>query len=440
MTAIFYPDRTVTSNSRRFTLEARSPHNGTIRHRDGRKVSESEFAFKYREHQSEFRYRLLDNTPRGALNQLLRGSGPRVVWERWQGSKEDSPDELVVSEDGWSVIRTHGFHPEVIAVAPDGHDVVRVRVVWADGEQHEPAPDSHPPLFFWPLDNLVCSTAGHYWAEHSWRQFFHWCGEPFFAWRTSRGQRLVIDLDRAAAYTDRQMLPEGLAGAVENAERESVAALLGVLSRRMDEVRALFSRKAEGEGDESDQLVPWVRQASAALHLVGVHRMFECIPYLREWEPIHWPSLSMGSSAMTGSWWLQTQHVRPVVHHALKLLGEEPQGFPTYGFTRGEFASPERFPMPERLADRRGRVALLRREMPADEVLHLLGSPDFIRRRSRQVGSLYRWSEDWEYDFRDGTNWRTLCLMWEEGQMTAVDWVEPYWLESDERAAEYLQF
>jgi hypothetical protein len=75
MTAIFYPDCKATSDDKRFTLEARSPHNGTIRHRDGRKASEDEFGFKYRQHQSEFRYRLLDNTRKRSLSRLFGGDG-----------------------------------------------------------------------------------------------------------------------------------------------------------------------------------------------------------------------------------------------------------------------------------------------------------------------------------------------------------------------------
>src|SRR4051812_14499864 len=111
MTAIFYSDCEATSDGGRFTLEARSPHNGTIRHRDGRKPSEKEFGFKYREHQSEFRYRLLDHAPHRSLGRLVGVTGPRVVWERWQPKREDSPHELIVSDDGWAVIRTHGFAP-----------------------------------------------------------------------------------------------------------------------------------------------------------------------------------------------------------------------------------------------------------------------------------------------------------------------------------------
>lgn len=199
----------------------------------------------------------------------------------------------------------------------------------------------------------------------------------------------------------------------------------------------------ENGGDGRNPLLGSVRQASSALHLVGVHRLRDCVPFLREWEGVDFPSAAMGSSAMRGRWWLQTQHFRPIVHHSLKLLGEEPRGFPTYGFIAGEFASPARFAVPEHLPDRRGPAGSLSRKMSAADVLRLLGSPDFSRRRSRKVGLLYRWSEDWEYDFRDGTNWTTLRMTWKEklwkSRMTAIQDIAPYWLDSDEREAEFLR-
>ena len=99
--------------------------------------------------------------------------------------------------------------------------------------------------------------------------------------------------------------------------------------------------------------------------------------------------------------------------------------------------------MPGRLPDRRGRAATLSRSMSAEEVLWLLGSPDFVRRRSREVGRFYQWSEDWEYDFRYGTTWTTLRMTWEEergkSRMTTMEEIAPYWLDSDEREAEFLR-
>lgn len=452
MTAIFYRDCESTSENGRFTLEARSPHNGTIDHRDGRKPSDDEFAFKYRQHQSEFRYRLLDNARRGVLGRLL-GGGPRVVWERWQG-REESPGELVVSDDGWSVIRTHGFSPEVIALSPDGRDVVRVRVTPANPDRVAPAPGGTPPVYFWPLEQMACSTAGNYWASHSWRYFFRHRGDPHFAWRTSWGQRLVIDLAQADAYLDGALPPE-LGDAVAAEEGRRATALLAELSARMGEVRPLLAGAGDGE-DSDNQLLERVRLASAALHLAGVHRLRECVPYLREWEEFDVPSSSMGSTAMTGHWWLETQHYRPVAHHSLKLLGEVPRGFPTYHFVERTNEASVRFPVPECLPDRAERAAGLARPMSAEEVLRvgsrtspedvlrMLGAPDFVRRRSRQVGRVYVWPEDWEYDHRVDGYWRTLRLTWEErdgrGHLAAAEEVGPYWLDSDEREAEYLRF
>jgi hypothetical protein len=440
MTAIFYSDCEGTSDGGRFTLEARSPHNGTIRHRDGRKVSEDEFSFKYRQDQSEFRYQLLDNAHSRSFVRLLRRDARRVVWERWQGPREDSPAELVVSDDGWAVIRTHGFRPEVIAVALDGRDILRVRITGEGSEHDDSAPT--PSVFHWDPEHLVLSTAGLYWTAHSWRDFFQHGGIPYFVWRTCWGQRLVIDLGHAVAFTDEQHWPAGVAAAVVGAEKRGVMALLSGLSRRMDEVRFLLTRRKNGEGDDRHPMLERVRQVAAALHLVGVHQLPAGVPFLREWERIDFPSSSMGSTAMPGPWWLETQYFRPIVHHSLKLLGEEPVGFPTYHFTSTEDNDYRRLPMPERLPDRRNRAGQVDREMSAQTVLELLGSPDFIQRRSEQKGQRYLWFEDWEFDFRAGDTWVTLRIRWEERngqvQMMSIDEVPPYWLQLDEREQTYL--
>lgn len=433
MTAIYYPDCRAASDSGRFILEARSPHNGTINHRDGRPASEDEFAFQYREHQSEFRYRLFDDSA---------GTGePRVIWERFQHRGENSPSELLVSE-GWSVIRTHGFAPEIIAVGPDGRDALRVRIIGADDEFVE-GEDCGSPGAAWALAHLQGTTAGHFWSSHSWRGFFRAGGETCFSWRAWWGQRLVLDLGRDAVFADGRGLPAGLAASAIEAEKEGVEALLRGLSRQMGDVCAFLDAPRGTEGDDRGQpLREQLRQASAALHLVGAHRMRDCIPFLREWEAPDCPSRMTISMAMPGGWSLGEQHYRPIVHHALKLLGEEPQGFPAYDFIAGDFASPVRFPMPDRIPDRRLWAAGLRAKMSAEDVLGLLGSPDFIRHRSRQAGGRHEALEDWEYDFRAGATWTTLRITWGAGRRRrrpeVIEEVVPYWLDSHERMAESL--
>ncbi|MBN9521107.1 hypothetical protein J0H58_21740 [bacterium] len=99
MTAIFYPDCSTTSDGGRYTLEARSPHNGSIPCQDGRMPAD-DFPTMYRQLQRDFRYRLLDNQEA----EPARTDGMGVVWERWQPRRENSPHELLVSPDGWAVI------------------------------------------------------------------------------------------------------------------------------------------------------------------------------------------------------------------------------------------------------------------------------------------------------------------------------------------------
>ena len=440
MTAIFYPDREAVSPSGRFLLEARSPHNGAILHRDGRPASQDDYASRYREHQSEFRYRLLDLSSNRPLGWGLDEAAPAVVWERFQARPENPPHELLVSDDGWAVIRTHGFAPEVIAVGLDGRDDLRVRITGADGDDGDKNSKVSGPT--WALAHLVRSTAGAYWSMHSWRGFFRYREATYFAWRASWGQRLVLDLEHATAFTDEQSLPEGSSEAVLAAERAGVRALLESLSRQMDEVRIALACRYQAD-DDCQGMRDRMWLAVAALHLVGVHRLEDCIPFLREWEGLDLPAWSRGSTAMRDPWRLQTQRFRPVVHNALKLLGEQTRGFPTYGFIAGQRPDLERFPLPTHLPDRRARTASLTREMAAADVLRLVGSPDFIRRKSRQEGRGYRWSEDWEYDFRDPAGWTTFRLTWEEerrqSRLTTIVEIAPYWLDSDEREAGYLR-
>src|SRR5262249_12830805 len=151
------------------------------------------------------------------------------------------------------------------------------------------------------------------------------------------------------------------------------------------------------------------------------------------------PSMSTGSTAM-GDWWLEVQYFRPIIHHSLRLLGEEPLGFPAYHFRDNNY---HRFPVPERVSERQARVRLLNRQMSAEQVLEMLGSLDHIKRKSHKVGNIYCWIEDWEYDFRLAAEWITLRITWKEerrkGLMTGIEEVPPYWLQSDERESEILR-
>jgi hypothetical protein len=449
VTAIFYPDCAAASDDGRLVLEARSPHNGTICHRDGRKPSGDEFEVKHRQHQTGFRYQLLDKERQRKRHWVTGESSPEVVWERWQGAREDSPGELLVSDDGWSVIRTHGFAPEVIAVAPDGRDGVRVRVAgWSPCRADETIALGTQQVE-WCVAKLISTTAGDFWANNSWRYFFDHNDEPYLVWRPWWGQRLVLDLGRGVAFTDESQVPPELAAAVVTAERRSVQAFLQSLSPRMAEIHAALARprRRPGENAVPDPLMDRVAHVTAALNLVGVHRLQGCVPHLREWEEVNSSRWSGDSSALFDIW-CYSQRFRPIAHHALKLCGDEPKGYSTYCFARSyrAFLTRKRrsyvLPMAERLPDRGRRAAELDRDMSAEEVLRLIGSPDHIRQRSRKIGPFYKWSEEWEYDELVGTTWTTLRIIWDEvtrpGCITCIESVPTGWLDTDERVREFF--
>jgi hypothetical protein len=254
----------------------------------------------------------------------------------------------------------------------------------------------------------------------------------------------VLDLERQIAFTGDGPLSNGLSAAVIDAEQAGVRSLLSRLSGRINVVRGLLARTPDAEIDDRGELLQTVLQARAALHLVGVHRMRDCVPFLREWEVLDVPGGSTGTTAIPRGWWLRTQRLRPIVHNSLKLLGEEPAGFPAYSFVRGDPSKGELFPIPTHVPDRAVRAQGVNQKMSAWEELQLVGSPDFLRRQSRKEGQFYVWSEDWEYDFRLDSGWTTLRIRWEEkkreGVVTAIEWLAPYWLDSDEREAEFLRW
>jgi hypothetical protein len=423
MTAIFYPDCEANSPNGKHRLEARSPHNGTINHKDGRLPTDDEYGFNYHDHQSEFRYRLLE----------IAGQDQRVLWERWQPRGEDSPHELLVSNDGWSIIRTHGFRPEIIAVAPSGKDCVHVRLTARNNREA----DNDSAEFCWLPRYIVDSTAGLFWSSFSWPYFFRIDDRKYFAWRASWGQRLVIDLEHARLLSDEDQASSPLSEQLIDVEKRSVHKLLSTLSEQWVAVRRRLNLRRSDNPDRHP-LDEQIRYAGAALHLTGLHKMKGCISFLREWEVPDVPSLSTGTVTIPNGW-LEVQYYRPIVHHSLRLLDHEPKGFAPFNFR----VSDTRLPIPEQILDRQSRKGKLDRSMFARDVLGIFGSPDHVRRRSRKEGKFYKWYEGWDYDFRHPTGWTTLRITWEEangnGRIIAIKESPATWVNTDEREAEILR-
>ncbi|AFE03792.1 hypothetical protein COCOR_00936 [Corallococcus coralloides DSM 2259] len=391
-------------------LTARSPDNATVSHQSG---LPPEMPFGRPVFQKSFHYQLLEHVP-GSVE-------PRVVWERWQKDGELSPHEVLVSDGGWSVIRTHGFDPEVIAVSPSGQDVLRVCI---PGLKKEAEGDC---LIWRPL-HLMWTTAGTFWSGASWPYFLHDGGTDFFVWRTYWGQRLVLDLTHAALIPEQ----EAPVHVMDATEQREVSVLLSELTEHLNEVQAFFAGP-----DSSHPIRPKALRAIAAIHLVGVHRIQACLPLLQEWESADLPISTMSSTAFPGAT-IETQFFRPITQHSMRLLGTEPRGFAPYRFLGARCTVPESVP------DRRERALALKQNMRARDVLLQMGNPDFVIKQSRDVDGDTLWTETWEYDFLVEGQWKTLQLVWEQrrsrSRITHMEEIPAPWLQSDARVREFLQY
>ena len=246
----------------------------------------------------------------------------------------------------------------------------------------------------------------------------------------------MIDLGRSRIVTDAELIDSGLLRALVETERDGARALLASFAPLMDTVRRLLKKGADGE---DHPLLTKIWMIRPAFHLVGVHRIEECLSQLRSWEEIDCPEYSTGSTAMRDGW-VEVQYFRPILHHALRLLGEEPMGLPTYHFLS---AKNHRIPIAGQILNRRSRSLELDREMSARQVLDQIGSPDHIDRKSHQVGKFYRWTERWEYDFLLGMGWVTMRITWDEHDKTSriasIDETSSEWLRTDDRESKILR-
>lgn len=427
MTARGYPDCDATSPNGRYRLEARSPHNGTIPHRNGQFATEAEYGFAYRDHQSHFRYQLLDTA-----------TGNEVVWERWQAQTEDSPSELIVSDEGWSILRVCGDRPEVIAVTPTGRDALRVVVADADQTEQEALAGivtRGPNARRWCPHTLSFTTAGRFWTGNSWRYFLNAIGTRYFVWRSARGARLILDLDAEELITEDEARDAGLEP--HTVERESADALqiLAQCAQNVDAIQAALDENYNAQKWDQEPLAS-VWRLDSALVLTATHRLTAAVPYLRALEPINSRSYTTRSDAFAEDVDREGRWFRPWVHHVLRVLGEEPRGYATYSFADDGV----RIDAPECVPNRRERAQQLAHEMTAFDVLQLLGAPDHLTSNSRWVETRHQWAEHWEYDFRTTTGWVTLRITWGGGKLLAFAEAPADWLEGDEREQELLRY
>jgi hypothetical protein len=417
MTRIAYLDVSATSPDGRFTLEARSSDNGTIPLPNGQPAPARQGE---RWHQRNFRYQLLDTATR------------RVYWERWQGEREASAGGLFVSNDGWSILLTHGFFPEFIAVSPSGTETARVRLYPMydnRGPVAPPAPVVNPttPTFDWPAFGARGSTAGIFWDRHSLSYFVRHAGQHFFVCRAAWDERLILRLEPGALLPDHEHQGSPLAAAMDEEEKRWAR----------EHLQSLVPMRDNPKARHQDYILDSIR---LPLHLAGVHGLTDCIPLIQPWDRFDLPadvthSLAFGDG--NDSCLIRTQALRPILNHSLQYLGQRPSPLPAYSF---ELHNREPLPVPVcSVDDRAARVSAVDASLSARQLLELLGAPDHVFQQSMYRAAL----ETWEFDYLLTTGWHTLTVTWErdngKARIQKVEQGASPWLRSLYRAQRILK-
>ena len=146
---------------------------------------------------------------------------------------------------------------------------------------------------------------------------------------------------------------------------------------------------------------------------------------------------------------------RPILNHALRCIDKKPAGYAPYHFVQYGDSEEEtgeevawydevkvRFPIPDEILDRRDRLLTLTPNLKASEVLGQVGSPDHVRNKYEQIDKSGRWVENWEYDHRINSQWKTFRIRWIEiGGVPTIERLDESpsdWISSDLRVNEIL--
>ena len=401
MTAVSYPDIIALSRSGIYRTEARSPDNRTINQRDGRVADRTTFGFVYGQEQCGFRYQLIDTRK------------SCVVWERWQNDDESSPLELCVSDEGWVVIRTHGYdYARLIAVSPSGCDVITIAI------GHSELSPSIDAAVFIQDDHITFSTAGLLWTSGATHYFFRQEAITYFCYVTGWGRRLVVDLENGRLISEPK-LDAGIEHACIESERElAINGLAGVAVEFDDyDGNGLFG----GPGNNEPHWRRWP-EVEGLIAMVIRNNFGEALPSMKAMEPRSQQQGYCGCHALPHDHSVFQFGVRPLLSLAIRHLGGIPAGYACYGFFRYESDGPRDsdgkkvlLHLPDRVHNRDDLIQMASLDMDALRLLELLGTPDYREPFSERSGRFYVWGEHWDYYTGTAADLARLRVTWKAG-------------------------
>jgi hypothetical protein len=372
-----FRDIVAISPSGQYEVQARSPDNKS---KEGYRAFQKYFVYTFKDKKS-------------GKNLWTRKQPMKTVPDRndpsgtYTYADEASPVDIFVSDAGWTVIRT-GWD-EVIAVGIEGKDRCCIKLLSEAFTKEEVGKYVHQ------------TTAGPKWSQFSLWYFLDFSDRRMFVVRPWWGRSTVIDLEKGRITET----TKGLSAAVSAEERHVV---LTELAKGVD------SRK---RCKNPDDYKPEYETYTAA-DLAGQLKIAEAVPLLRQLEDTSYCgcSVSGGLSSLEKSDGEVDPHsyeelgFRQKVQLSLRRLGATPKPLPVYFFEVrfADYNKNHPYTPKPLTAPRHANVEKIKKGMMAEQVLALIGSPDYVG------------YDTWEYDM-DAKLPFTLILKWDARRVIGLE-------------------
>lgn len=322
----------------------------------------------------------------------------------WARPKEGSPVEAFVSDAGWTVILT--AWNEIISVDSTGRDRGKIDLLREAFTKEE-------------REQFVSqTTAGPMWAGFSLWYFLDVGNTQFFVIRPWWGRRVVINV--ATCRLRRETMD--VATAIAAQERNEVLAALakGVATR------------VEWDKQECCEAIGPVNRAA---YLAGCLKIAEAVPFLAKLEDCTYSGSSTTGGLSIGEDFegrvcphnYSTLTMRQIIQLSLRRLGKTPQqpGTITFKLEHRDYSKMQPYQPKPLAAPRHLNVTKIARGMKAEQVLDLLGNPDYIG------------FETWEYDM-DAKPPYTLIVKWDVRHVTGIEQTTPAFWQDGLKRDEYV--
>ncbi|QJE94925.1 hypothetical protein [Luteolibacter luteus] len=369
-TDLFFPDQKAVSENGLYRIEARSPEN-----RNARKRVAFARSFAY---------------------QLIETKSGKTLWNFQAGPHDPSCSGLHVDNDGWTVIED--AWGGLSFFSPKGEKTGRLDIIEKGMTARE------------RRDRIQHSTAGPMWEGFSLWYFLKIDGRRLFVIRPWWGRQIIADVTEGSWIDAGKPVKE-----------------VCIAYERQWTTEALFQSVETLDKWNNGCCAPEAHVATKAAFLAGKLGMVDAIPMLRKLQDsVYVGNSSSGTSnyepAVGGidpANWTQFT-MRQVVHQSLRRLGEAPLPYPCiqFGVKAAEGRTKRKLPPADSKQPRDENVASVQKGMKPEEVVRLIGAPDFKEQ------------DEWAYDIDRPKPFR-LTLTWDKEGVTSIKRGIPGWKTED---------